>query len=73
MNNQLIYSIKEIDELIINSSGLELNHLFQLAKVNKYYNNYVSNLPLIKEIKEYKVLMTNNYKIIYLSKFAAMD
>ena len=52
MENHFIYPIKDIDDLII-SSILQIRDLFQVAQINKYYNNYISNLPLIKEIKEY--------------------
>ena len=65
MENHLIYPIKDIDDLIL-LKYTKVRDLFQLVKLNKYYNNLVSNLPLIKEIKEYNSKKDNNYTLKYI-------
>ena len=50
--NSKIYSIKDIDNQIINYVNLE--DLLNIGIINKYYNYLINNFILIKEIKLYK-------------------
>ena len=52
MVNQFIFPIKDINNLIL-LKYTKVSDLFSLISVNKYYYNYLSNLPLIKEITKF--------------------
>ena len=45
MSNQLVFTIKDIDDQII--SYLYPQDLLKLGIINKYYNNLVNNFVLI--------------------------